>query len=95
MSDELSESLAKQDLVMLHQTFDFIDLHLFVHLHVSLRTRGESVEDQLFDFQQIASEVMEAEEKLIEEHKAVIAVGFFTHPFSCPSTQAVGPRLSS
>ena len=31
-------------------------------------------DDKLFDFHQIAAEVMEAEERLIEEHRSLIKV---------------------
>jgi hypothetical protein len=45
---------------------------------VSLKTRGapaeEEDEDKLLDFHQAVSEVMEAEERIIEEHRLFIQV---------------------
>eukprot|EP00042_Codosiga_hollandica_P052880 m.678887 g.678887 ORF g.678887 m.678887 type:complete len:750 (-) comp58581_c1_seq1:194-2443(-) len=56
---DLNDSLAKHDLELLHHT---------------LRARGEKFDDseKLFDFQQAASEALEAEDRLQEEHRNVL-----------------------
>ena len=121
-ADDLTDSLAKQDLKLLHKSYvphcswfllwekpeEISDYNIIswsllpptycthsksvcvgsheVEIHVSctcecrLRARaGEQVDDneRLFDFQQVAAEVLEAEEALIDQHRAVLQVTTF------------------
>eukprot|EP00049_Salpingoeca_infusionum_P016236 m.329650 g.329650 ORF g.329650 m.329650 type:complete len:714 (-) comp16039_c0_seq1:128-2269(-) len=56
---ELESSLVRQDLQMLHQ---------------SMRSRGEMGQesDEIFHFHEAVSEVVEAEERIVEEHRAAL-----------------------